>query len=108
MKGTMEMAGLTSFDAVIPNEIGGLNAFEAILAAHRFNKHVLDTDLVARAYPMVWQTVRCLNDVPIAPCSVADGSGRTEVSHPYQIPITDSNQTHRCFEQPKTTFMQKT
>ena len=79
MKGTMKMAGLTSFDAVVPNEIGGLNAFEAMLAARRFNKSVLDTDLVARAYPMVWQTVRCLKDIPITPCSVANGSGRVDV-----------------------------
>jgi DUF917 family protein len=79
MKGTMKMAGIQNFDAVVPNEIGGLNAFESILAARRFKKSVLDTDLVARAYPMVWQTVRCLNDVPIAPCSVADGSGRVDV-----------------------------
>jgi DUF917 family protein len=79
----MKMVGLSDFDAVVPNEIGGLNAFESLLAAQRFKKSVLDTDLVARAYPMVWQTVRCLNDVPIAPCTVADGSGRVDVCASY-------------------------
>ncbi len=75
----MRASGLSTFDAVIPNEIGGMNAFEALLAAHRFNKSTLDTDLVARAYPKVWQTVRCLNNVPIIPAVVADGAGQQEV-----------------------------
>ncbi|KAG9234143.1 hypothetical protein BJ875DRAFT_441551 [Amylocarpus encephaloides] len=79
MKGILEATGLDTFDAVIPNEIGGLNAFEAILAARHFSKSTLDTDLVARAYPMVWQTVRCLKDVPIAPACVANGAGKLEL-----------------------------
>jgi len=45
----MSAVGLSTFDAVVPNEIGGMNSFEALLAAHRFNKSTLDTDLVARA-----------------------------------------------------------
>ncbi|KAG4431583.1 hypothetical protein IFR05_012938 [Cadophora sp. M221] len=77
MKCVMKTAGISKFDAVIPNEIGGMNAFEALLAAHRFNKSALDSDLVARAYPKVWQTVRCLEDIPIAPAAVADGVGNT-------------------------------
>jgi DUF917 family protein len=79
MKGVMTATGLETFDAVIPNEIGGMNAFEALLAAHRFNKSTLDTDLVARAYPKVWQTVRCLKDIPVAPAAVANGAGKQEV-----------------------------
>jgi DUF917 family protein len=75
----MRASGISTFDAVVPNEIGGMNAFEALLAAHRFNKSTLDTDLVARAYPKVWQTVRCLNNVPITPAVVADGAGQQEV-----------------------------
>merc|ERR1719262_293553 len=39
--------------------------------------YALDSDLVARAYPKVWQTVRCLEDIPIAPAAVADGVGNT-------------------------------
>ena len=76
MRGVMTATGINDFDAVIPNEIGGLNAFEALLAGHRFGKSTLDTDLVARAYPMVWQTVRCLDDIPVAPSAVADGTGK--------------------------------
>lgn len=75
----MKAAGLETFDAVVPNEIGGMNAFEAFLAAHRFKKSVLDTDLVARAYPFIWQTVRCLNDLPVVPAAIANGAGKTEV-----------------------------
>jgi DUF917 family protein len=82
MKGAMKASGITDFDAVIPNEIGGMNAFEALLASHRFRKNTLDTDLVARAYPKVWQTVRCLKDIPVTPACVADGVGRTEVRRP--------------------------
>jgi DUF917 family protein len=79
MKALMKTTGLTTFDAVIPNEIGGLNAFEAILSAHRFGKSALDTDLVARAYPMIYQTVRCMNGVSVTPSALADGGGREEV-----------------------------
>jgi len=79
MQAVMITSGISTFDAAIPNEIGGMNAFEALLAAHRFNKTTLDTDLVARAYPKVWQTVRCLHDIPITPAAVADGTGHQQV-----------------------------
>lgn len=80
MKAVMKASGLSTFDAVIPNEIGGMNSFEALLAAVRFGKSVLDTDLVARAYPKIWQTVRCLENIAVAPAAVADGSGNVQVS----------------------------
>ncbi|RDL40560.1 uncharacterized protein BP5553_00539 [Venustampulla echinocandica] len=78
IKGVVKQTGIADFDAVIPNEIGGMNAFEALLAANRFNKCVLDTDLVARAYPKLWQTVRCLKDISVTPASLADGAGSCE------------------------------
>jgi DUF917 family protein len=78
----MSVTGLSTFDAVVPNEIGGLNAIEALLAATRFKKSVLDTDLVARAYPMIYQTVRCLTDIPVAPSAVATGGGIERVISP--------------------------
>jgi DUF917 family protein len=56
-----------------------MNAFEALLAAHNFNKSTLDTDCVARAYPYLWQTVRCLEDIPIVPACAADGAGSQQV-----------------------------
>jgi len=79
MKAVMKHTGITTFDATVPNEIGGLNAFEALLAANRFGKSVLDTDLVARAYPMIYHTVRCLNGVPVTPAALSNGSGQDEV-----------------------------
>jgi DUF917 family protein len=79
MNAVLDRAKLSTFDAVIPNEIGGMNAFEALLAASRFGKSTLDTDCVARAYPYIWQTVRCLNDVSVTPAAVTDGTGRNEV-----------------------------
>lgn len=88
--GVMEAVGITTFDAVIPNEIGGMNAFEALLASYRFKRSTLDTDLVARAYPMVWQTVRCLKDVPIAPCAVASGAGITKVFLSFYSPSNNN------------------
>lgn len=75
----IEATRVDSFDAIIPNEIGGLNAFEALLAAARLKKSVLDTDCVSRAYPYLWQTVRCLRSKSVAPVAVADGQGRSEV-----------------------------
>jgi len=83
MQAVMSYTGLKTFDAVVPNEIGGLNAFEALLAAHRFNKSTLDTDLVARAYPMIYHTIRCLNGVSVTPSAVADGSGNSQVHIPF-------------------------
>jgi DUF917 family protein len=79
MRSVLTTTNLTDFTAVIPNEIGGLNAFEALLAGLRFKKSTLDADLVARAYPMVWQTVRCLDDIPITPSAVADGAGNQNI-----------------------------
>jgi DUF917 family protein len=79
MKAVMKHTGLTIVDAVIPHEIGGLNAFEALLASHRFNKSALDTDLVARAYPMIYHTVRCLNGVPVTPSALSNGMSASEV-----------------------------
>ena len=78
MQSVLTIANLTDFTAVVPNEIGGLNAFEALLAALRFKKSTLDTDLVARAYPMLWQTVRCLDNIPITPSAVADSAGNRD------------------------------
>lgn len=75
----MKASNTPHIDYMIPNEIGGINAFEALLAASRLEKSVLDTDAVARAYPLLWQTVRCLDGVSIAPCSVADGEGHSTV-----------------------------
>ncbi|KAH7305301.1 hypothetical protein B0I35DRAFT_114868 [Stachybotrys elegans] len=74
IKAVLDAANISSFDAVIPNEIGGMNSFEALHAAQRFGKSVLDTDCVARAYPFLWQTVRCLEDVPLVPAANADGA----------------------------------
>ncbi|KAI9736357.1 MAG: hypothetical protein M1834_001243 [Cirrosporium novae-zelandiae] len=78
----------TTIAAIIPNEIGGLNAFEALLAAHRFGICVLNTDCVARAYPFVWQTVRCLNGVSVTPAAVSDGCGNCKVFKTPETPQT--------------------
>ncbi|KAH8595530.1 hypothetical protein B0O99DRAFT_652008 [Bisporella sp. PMI_857] len=79
MRAVMEHTKLSNFDACIPNEIGGLNAFEALLAAHRFKKSALDTDCVARAYPMIYHTVRCLNGVSVTPAALANGAGPAQI-----------------------------
>lgn len=83
MKAVLSIVGLKTFDAVVPNEIGGLNSIEALLASQRFGKSVLDTDLVARAYPMIWQTVRCLTDIPVTPAALANGAGIEKVQCQY-------------------------
>lgn len=87
MKAIMKHTGLNTIDGVIPNEIGGLNAFEALLASHHFKTSALDTDLVARAYPMLYQTICCLNGVPITPAALSNGVGTSEV-HLLQPAIT--------------------
>ena len=104
MQSVMKATGISTFDATIPNEIGGMNAFEALLAAHRFNKSTLDTDLVARAYPKVWQTVRCLNNVPIVPAAVADGAGNQEVANLSSIIHNHFKLTALRYSKPLTTM----
>lgn len=79
MKVVMEHTGLKRIQAVVPNEIGGIAPFEALRAAHHFRVSVLDTDLVARAYPMVYQSVRCLNNIPLTPAAISDGIGTTRI-----------------------------
>lgn len=81
MKAVLKAAEISSFDAVIPNEIGGMNSFEALLAGQRFGKSTLDTDCVARAYPFLWQTVRCLEGIPLVPIAAADGRSDPKVRH---------------------------
>lgn len=100
MKGVMEASGLQNFDAVIPNEIGGMNAFEALLAGHRFGKTTLDTDLVARAYPYLWQTVRCLNDISITPAAIAAGNQKVinNLRIILVLPHSPSNEETRSFK----------
>jgi DUF917 family protein len=78
----MKHTGLKTFDACIPNEVGGLNAFEALLAAHRFGKSGLDTDLVARAYPMIYHTIRALNGIPVTPSAMSNGHGISKAGLP--------------------------
>lgn len=107
MKAVLKTTGLKTFDAVVPNEIGGLNAFEAILAGHRFGKSALDTDLVARAYPMIYQTVRCLNKVSITPSALADGGGREEVRPTSCIAILNINTYLRYSRISSTVLLRK-
>jgi DUF917 family protein len=57
-----------------------MNSFEALLAGQRFGKSTLDTDCVARAYPFLWQTVRCLEGIPLVPIAAADGRSDPKVS----------------------------
>jgi DUF917 family protein len=108
MKGVMEAAGLTKFDSVIPNEIGGMNAFEALLAAHRLGKSTLDTDLVARAYPKIWQTVRCLKDISVTPAAVANGVGKVQVQQDSISEVALLINIHRSSKLLATTLKQKT
>jgi DUF917 family protein len=98
MRSVTKTTGLSTFDAVIPNEIGGMNAFEALLAAYRFNKSTLDTDLVGRAYPKVWQTIRCLKNVPIVPAAVADGAGQQRVVTVSSINLASSDSKYQVFQ----------
>ncbi|KPI41319.1 Hydantoin utilization protein A [Cyphellophora attinorum] len=58
----LKATDITSFDAIIPNEIGGMNAFEALLAAHHFSKSTLDTDCVFTNVQDNFQTEQLMRD----------------------------------------------
>ncbi|KAI3391185.1 hypothetical protein diail_7790 [Diaporthe ilicicola] len=75
MYATLHCAGVSNFSHIVPTEIGGINALEALLSAALLDKIVLDADLMGRAYPHVYMTVLGVHGKKLTPASLSDGNG---------------------------------
>ncbi len=60
-------------------EIGGSNAFTALLLAYRYGLPVLDADLIGRAFPQLEMASAHLAGVMPSPAFVADSLGRSAI-----------------------------
>lgn len=85
MNATLQCAGISNFSHIVPTEIGGINALEALISAALLDKTVLDADLMGRAYPYVYMTVLGVHGKTLAPAALSDGNGNIMVrlsAHP--------------------------
>lgn len=79
MDATLQCAGISEFSHIVPTEIGGINALEALLSGAVLNKTVLDADLMGRAFPHVYMTVLGAQGKVLAPAALSDGNGKVVV-----------------------------
>lgn len=79
MYATLDCAGISEFSHIVPTEIGGINALEALLSGALLDKTVLDADLMGRAYPHVYMTVLGVHGKKLTPAALSDGNGNIVV-----------------------------
>ena len=79
MEATLHCAGISDFSHIVPTEIGGINALEALLSGALLNKTVLDADLMGRAFPHVYMTVLGAQGKKLTPAALSDGNGNIVV-----------------------------
>ncbi|KAG8159967.1 hypothetical protein KVR01_010604 [Diaporthe batatas] len=75
MDATLHCAGISNFSHIVPTEIGGINALEALLSGALLEKTVLDADLMGRAFPQVYMTVLGAQGKKLTPAALSDGNG---------------------------------
>ncbi|POS81021.1 hypothetical protein DHEL01_v200594 [Diaporthe helianthi] len=75
MDAALHCAGISDFSHIVPTEIGGINALEALLSGALLNKTVLDADLMGRAFPHVYMTVLGAQGKTLTPVALSDGNG---------------------------------
>lgn len=61
--------------ALVPLEIGGLNAIFAVMAASRNKLPLVDADAMGRAFPRLTQTTLAAAGIPTAPMVIANSLG---------------------------------
>lgn len=64
---------------IVNAEIGGSNAFTALLVAQRLGCKVLDADLIGRAFPRLEMSSPNLVGISAAPAFIADSVGRSAI-----------------------------
>lgn len=67
-------------EAVVPLEIGGLNALMAVMAASRSGLPLVDADAMGRAFPHMTQTTLSAARIPAAPAAVVSSVTSSVIS----------------------------
>nr|KAK5438916.1 hypothetical protein LTR18_008351 [Exophiala xenobiotica] len=69
-------------DAQIAIEIGGMNGIRPMLVSAQYGQvPTIDGDFMGRAYPRVYIMTPYLFDIPLQPCTQADGNGNVVTVH---------------------------
>ena len=67
------------FDAFMTTELGGSNSAQAFYTAAVMGRPIVDADPAGRSVPDLQHSTFFLNDIPIAPMSVADAYGNSAI-----------------------------
>lgn len=70
-----QMLKVDDFQGVVADEIGGGNGIVTFPSSARFDRPVVDCDLMGRAYPTLEHATPHVYGAPVAPCVVADCKG---------------------------------
>lgn len=109
MYATLDCAGISEFSHIVPTEIGGINALEALLSGALLDKTVLDADLMGRAYPHVYMTVLGVHGKKLTPAALSDGNGNIVVCLAHSL-LTRSHgfcRSYGEFGELRTVFLQQ-
>ena len=72
-------ADMAAAARAVVEQIGGLNALAAVLAAHELDLPIIDGDLMGRAFPSVYKTTMSVAGHPAAPVALVGPGGDTVV-----------------------------
>lgn len=76
---SVKASGLTHFEAVLADEIGGGNGLTTFPTSAHYDIPVIDGDLMGRAYPTMEHATPYVYGHNVTPCTMADGRGNTMV-----------------------------
>jgi len=69
------MMGITDFQGIVADEIGGGNGLITFPSSARYDRPVIDCDLMGRAYPTLEHGTPYVYGQSALPCATADCSG---------------------------------
>ncbi|KIV95621.1 hypothetical protein PV10_03251 [Exophiala mesophila] len=72
-----EMLKVDDFQGVVADEIGGGNGIVTFPSSARFDRPVVDCDLMGRAYPTLEHSTPHVYGAPVAPCVISDCKGNS-------------------------------
>ncbi|KAJ9502019.1 hypothetical protein H2202_002083 [Exophiala xenobiotica] len=78
--------GITDFQAIVTDEIGGGNGLVTMPSSARYNRPIVDCDLMGRAYPTLEHGTPYVYGFPVLPVATADCKGNSSV-----VVTADSN-----------------
>ncbi|PHH59956.1 hypothetical protein CDD81_2355 [Ophiocordyceps australis] len=79
IKAVNRIKGLSKFDALFSDEIGGGNGLSALPTSVHFDVPVVDGDAMGRAFPTMYHIIFSVYGYPLEPCSITDGAGNVSV-----------------------------